>query len=184
MPPKRLYRGGQPVQPRSVKQIFEENPAWEGSLPAGYGKWVEPQSFSFPINYKLTHALANMKKLIAKHKDSVIRFTNLDYDRIENVTYLYEFDRAVQCETWGYPTEDAYYRDASTSDAVMAIRVPYFAISAADDPIAVDEAVPYEEIKQNPYTVLCSTSLGGHLSWFEIGGGRWHAKPVCGNFCC
>ncbi len=23
------------------------------------------------------------------------------------------------------------------------------------------------------------TSLGGHLSWFEPGGGRWHAKPVC-----
>jgi hypothetical protein len=60
----------------------------------------------------------------------------------------------------------------------MAIRVPFFAISAADDPIAVDEAVPYEEIKQNPYAVLCSTSLGGHLSWFEIGGGRWHAKPI------
>ncbi|KAB5575675.1 hypothetical protein GE09DRAFT_600184 [Coniochaeta sp. 2T2.1] len=33
-------------------------------------------------------------------------------------------------------------------------------------------------MKQNPYTVLCSTSLGGHLSWFEIGGGRWHAKPI------
>jgi len=80
----------------------------------------------------------------------------------------------------------------------MAIRIPFFAISAADDPvraawnlhlrhvqslrteqIAVDEAVPKEEFKQNPYTVLCSTSLGGHLSWFEIGGGRWHAKPVC-----
>jgi predicted alpha/beta-fold hydrolase len=33
---------------------------------------------------------------------------------------------------------------------------------------------------QNPYTVLVTTSLGGHLSWFEGGGegDRWHAKPV------
>lgn len=45
--------------------------------------------------------------------------------------------------------------------------------------IAVDEAVPYEEIKQNPYVVMCSTSTGGHLSWFEIGGTRWFSKPVC-----
>jgi uncharacterized protein len=44
--------------------------------------------------------------------------------------------------------------------------------------IAVDEAVPYEEFKQNPYTVHCSTSLGGHLAWFEIGGSRWFSKPV------
>jgi predicted alpha/beta-fold hydrolase len=47
--------------------------------------------------------------------------------------------------------------------------------------IAVDEAVPYEEIKQNPYVVMCSTSTGGHLSWFEVGGTRWFSKPVC--FC-
>jgi len=47
--------------------------------------------------------------------------------------------------------------------------------------IAVHEAVPYEECKQNPHTVICTTSLGGHLSWFQLGGGRWHAHPV-GNF--
>ncbi|KAH8908868.1 AB-hydrolase YheT [Coniochaeta sp. PMI_546] len=120
----------------------------------------------------------NMNKLINSHKESILKHTNLDWDHINNVTYLYEFDRAVQTVTWGYPTEDAYYRDASCADAVMAIRIPFFAISAADDPIAVDEAVPKEEIKQNPYTVLCSSSLGGHLSWFEFGGGRWHAKPI------
>ena len=34
------------------------------------------------------------------------------------------------------------------------------------------------EVEQTPYAVLCTTSLGGHLSWFETGGGRWHAKPV------
>ena len=44
--------------------------------------------------------------------------------------------------------------------------------------IAVGEAVPYLEFTRNPYTVLCSTSLGGHLSWFESGGGRWFAKAV------
>lgn len=44
--------------------------------------------------------------------------------------------------------------------------------------IAVYDAIPFQEFAQNPYTVLVTTSLGGHLSWFEIGGGRWHARPV------
>jgi len=42
----------------------------------------------------------------------------------------------------------------------------------------VDAAIPYQEFKSNPYTVLCTTSLGGHLGWFENNGGRWFAKPV------
>ncbi|KAM0598340.1 hypothetical protein ACHAP1_002549 [Verticillium nonalfalfae] len=120
----------------------------------------------------------NMRNLIVGHKDSLSKFTDLDYERIEKATYIYEFDREVQCASWGYPTEDAYYRDASSCDAVVAIKIPFLAVHATDDPIAVNEAVPYQEFKTNPYTVLCTTSLGGHLSWFEMGGGRWHAKPV------
>ena len=38
-------------------------------------------------------------------------------------------------KSWGYPTEDAYYRDASSSDSVLAIRIPFLAIAAADDPV-------------------------------------------------
>ena len=39
-------------------------------------------------------------------------------------------------------------------------------------------ALPWEEIRQNPYTVMLTTVTGGHLSWFEVGGTRWFAKPV------
>jgi uncharacterized protein len=85
----------------------------------------------------LTFNAASMRELIARHKDAIIKYTNLDFDRIQNITYLYEFDREVQCATWGYPTEDAYYRDASSSDAVLAIRIPFLAISAKDDPVSV-----------------------------------------------
>lgn len=85
---------------------------------------------------------------------------------------------ATRCPLWGYPTEDAYYRDASSTDAVLAIRIPFLAIHAVDDPIAVDEAVPYAEFQANPHTAIVATSLGGHLCWFEIGGGRWFSRPV------
>jgi uncharacterized protein len=44
--------------------------------------------------------------------------------------------------------------------------------------IAAKEALPLQEFALNPFAVLCTTALGGHLSWFESGGGRWFAKPV------
>lgn len=44
--------------------------------------------------------------------------------------------RMFRCISWGYPTESAYYRDASSSDSVLAVRIPYLAIQAADDPVS------------------------------------------------
>lgn len=32
---------------------------------------------------------------------------------------------------------------------------------------------------QTPYGVMLTTSWGGHLGWFELGGARWFVKPVC-----
>ncbi|TVY60745.1 putative esterase [Lachnellula suecica] len=124
---------------------------------------------------------ANMKRLIELHHDEVAKNTKLDFEKIRKVQYLHEFDREVQGPTWGYPTEGAYYRDASSTDSLLAAKIPLFAINAEDDPIAVNEAIPYQEVQQTPYAVLCTTSLGGHLSWFEFGGHRWHARP-CVNF--
>ncbi|SZF04167.1 unnamed protein product [Blumeria hordei] len=120
----------------------------------------------------------NMKRLLELHYDFVSQNPKLDFEKIRKAVYLHEFDRLVQGPTWGYPTEGAYYRDASSTDALLAVKIPLFAINAVDDPIVTNEAIPYEEIKKNPYTVLCTTSLGGHLSWFEIGGFQWHARPT------
>lgn len=38
---------------------------------------------------------------------------------------------------WGYPTTGTYYRDTSCSDAVLAIKIPFLAINASDDPVGV-----------------------------------------------
>ncbi|KAI9878744.1 MAG: hypothetical protein M1830_010650 [Pleopsidium flavum] len=122
----------------------------------------------------------NMKKLFESHVEQISENPRIDVDRVRKITYLHEFDRELQGPTWGYPTEGAYYRDASSSDSLLAVRIPLFAIHAEDDPIAVKEAIPYEEFRQNPFAVLCTTTMGGHLSWFETGGGRWFAKPATG----
>lgn len=60
----------------------------------------------------------------------------------------------------------------------MGVRIPLLAFHALDDPVVCDEVLPYEEVKVTPYVVLCTTSMGGHLGWFETGGSRWFVKPV------
>lgn len=144
MPPEECHCRWKPIQPRCYQQSFAENSPGE-TLPAGYGKYVQSGS-SAVLNENIAditchYFTANMKKLVANHKETVLKYTKLDYDRIQNITYLNEFDREVQTVTWGYPTEDAYYRDASSSDAVLGIRIPFMALSAADDPVRISHFV-------------------------------------------
>lgn len=77
-----------------------------------------------------------MKKLAETHRAEIEKFTDLDMNSLTKLTHLYEFDRAVQCAAWGYPTEGAYYRDASSVDSALAIRIPYLAINSTDDPVS------------------------------------------------
>jgi predicted alpha/beta-fold hydrolase len=80
---------------------------------------------------------ASMKRLIELHHDEVSKNPKLDFDEIRKAKYLHEFDRAVQVPSWGFPTEGAYYRDASSVDSILACRVPIFAINAKDDPVTI-----------------------------------------------
>ncbi|KAF2746731.1 medium-chain fatty acid ethyl ester synthase/esterase 1 [Sporormia fimetaria CBS 119925] len=120
----------------------------------------------------------NLKRLYGLHKDQMLKNPALKDEDIMACKYIHDFDRVVQCPTWGYPTEGAYYRDATSVDALTAIRIPFLGISAEDDPISAVEAIPYAEFKANPYAVLVTTNWGGHLSWFQLGGKRWFATAV------
>ncbi|RAQ53038.1 alpha/beta hydrolase domain containing protein 1 [Aspergillus flavus] len=125
---------------------------------------------------------SNMKRLFEHHVDEVSKNPRVDIDAVRSTKYLHEFDRALQCASWGYPTEGAYYRDASSVDSLLAIKIPFFAVQAEDDPIATVKALPFQEIGQTPYGVMMTTSWGGHLGWFELGGSRWFVKPVTNFF--
>ncbi|KAH7089803.1 medium-chain fatty acid ethyl ester synthase/esteras-like protein 1 [Paraphoma chrysanthemicola] len=120
----------------------------------------------------------NMKGLFEQHKDQILKNEAIDVDKVRGSRYLFEFDRYIQAPTWGYPTEGAYYRDAQSVDALLAVRIPFLGINAEDDPISSKAAIPFEEFKQNPYAVLCTTNWGGHLGHFQLGGGRWFATAA------
>ncbi|KAL1615816.1 hypothetical protein SLS56_011682 [Neofusicoccum ribis] len=118
-----------------------------------------------------------MKEIVQRHAEMILRNRKIAAAAVKKIRYFFDFDR-----------------DASSVDAVLAVRVPLFALNAEDDPvrrpytvsvlladkivkISHYEALPYEEFQNNPYTVLCTTSCGGHLGWYESGDQRWFAKP-------
>jgi predicted alpha/beta-fold hydrolase len=117
----------------------------------------------------------NLMKLFERHREQILQNEGIDLEALLKSKYLHEFDRYVQCPTWGYPTEGAYYRDSQSVDALLAVRIPFLGINAEDDPISSKAGIPYEEIRQNPHTLLCTTDWGGHLGSFQLGGGRWFA---------
>jgi len=79
----------------------------------------------------------NMKALVKKHEAMISENPRFDMENLQRCRYLHQFDRAIQCPAWGYPTEGAYYRDASSIDSLAAIRIPFFAINAIDDPVSL-----------------------------------------------
>jgi len=102
----------------------------------------------------------------------------VDAELVRKSKYIWEFDRDLTARVYGYATVGAYYRDASSVDRLLGIRIPTFIVHAKDDPVAMKDAIPYDEVKSNPYAFMVQTSHGGHLSWFEMNGQRWFARTV------
>ncbi|KAH7882559.1 AB-hydrolase YheT [Phlebopus sp. FC_14] len=81
---------------------------------------------------------------------------------------------------WPFESATEYYRYASSHKVLGSVRVPFLAISSADDAV----------VRENPkdgggsqWVVLATTSHGGHCSWLESDGGwftvrRWVARPA------
>lgn len=84
-------------------------------------------------------------------------------------------ERLGACNSDPIPCDSGRRRPCESPAGVQSLRE----LIIDSTQIAVEKAIPYEEFKKNPHTVCLTTSLGGHLAFFEMGGGRWHAKPVC-----
>jgi predicted alpha/beta-fold hydrolase len=88
----------------------------------------------------------NMKKLFEQHREQILQNEGISEEKVRACKYLFEFDRYIQCPTWGYPTEGAYYRDAQSVDALCGVRVPFLGINAEDDPVCFHSIFNYLEL--------------------------------------
>ncbi|GJP54053.1 hypothetical protein CLOM_g13169 [Closterium sp. NIES-68] len=88
-----------------------------------------------------------------------------DIELVARAKTVRDFDVGLTRVSFGYPSVDAYYYDASSCRSIPNVRLPLLCVQALDDPIAPADGIPYSEIEENPFTMLVGTSHGGHLGW-------------------
>ncbi|KAF3994083.1 hypothetical protein FT663_00103 [Candidozyma haemuli var. vulneris] len=126
----------------------------------------------------------NLLRLLNMHSSA----ENLEFDEIvENYKknpesfegkLLVDFDNAFTSKMFGFNCASEYYRHASPDQRLLNVRVPTLIVSSHDDPVVGDKSLPYPEVSLNPYTFMVTTSVGGHLGWFNLQLNRWYPDPI------
>ncbi|ANZ74855.1 BA75_03233T0 [Komagataella pastoris] len=126
----------------------------------------------------MTQSLMN---LVDRH-DDILRASDLysqNRERYhEGIKLLYDFDNRYTAPLFKFNTAYEYYRVGSSVNRLPAVRTPLLIINALDDPIVGSEALPFQECRCNPFTLMLTTSLGGHLAWFQSPTKRWYVRPL------
>lgn len=106
-----------------------------------------------------------------------------------NIKSIHDFDQYFTAPYFGFHSAKDYYRNASSVIRLMNIRTPTLILNALDDPIVHKDCIPYREAFLNPYLVLSTTSLGGHIGWFTARGAggrneghRWFPEVIARYF--
>lgn len=123
----------------------------------------------------------NLKKVLLDNADAFKNSNVIDLKTVRSdVVRMRQFDDQVTRKVYGYETVSQYYRAASSANRILAIKRPFLCLNAQDDPIAVDEILPRDEVRANPYGLMATTAHGGHLGWFEgmSNPTRWCTKPL------
>lgn len=131
----------------------------------------------------------NLKKILVRHLDAIHQFPDtrlaqalppvLEQSRLTGIG----FDTLISMRFGGssppFPFSDvqAYYAHTSSHEKIDAIRIPFLAFNAGDDPIAPWAPQGYDH---NEWFTLVVTCGGGHLGWFQSGGrtDRWPKRPA------
>ncbi|KAF9906492.1 hypothetical protein BX616_000713 [Lobosporangium transversale] len=121
----------------------------------------------------------NLKRIFFKHA-KMFENTDIDIEDVRRGVTIRDFDDRVTRKIFKYRTVHEYYRMASCCQRILDIKRPFLCLSALDDPIAIAECIPRDEIKGNPFGLLVTTARGGHLGWFEgfFSQDRWCTKPL------
>lgn len=124
----------------------------------------------------------NLLRLAKNHHKKLEGQPTFDYEKRHDVTNIAEFDDAFTAPMFGFDTAKDYYRNASSVHRLMNIRTPTLLLNALDDPVVHKDCIPYKEAYKNPYIILTTTTLGGHLGWTQPGQNNFWAPKAISKF--
>jgi predicted alpha/beta-fold hydrolase len=151
---------------------------WDLSV-SGYGlhnTWMGRRVYSPAMTKNLLRLIKNHKDVLEEHPIFV------KAQKKPTPKLIYEFDDIYTAPFFGFDSAHDYYRLASSIHRLTAVRTPTLILNSLDDPVVSGQGIPYSEVKNNPYTIMATTDVGGHLGWFQPGGNRWFPSVVAEFF--
>lgn len=95
---------------------------------------------------------------------------------------LKEFDFKVYCKIYGIETFEAFWERNDPMRDVDDIAVPVLCINSLDDPVSVQEDIPFELFQFYPNLLLVTVTRGGHCAFHEnVKGDSW-ANNIAINY--
>ncbi|KAJ2785740.1 hypothetical protein GGI15_001800, partial [Coemansia interrupta] len=88
---------------------------------------------------------------------------NIDHEKVRNAKRLWELEEQLLVKIGGYKDLNDYYVNASCTNYVDKIDIPYLAINSLDDRITPPHGIPMDKFKDNPNMALALVPHGGHL---------------------
>lgn len=108
-----------------------------------------------------------MKQQVLRNRDMFEG--KVDFEKLERVKTLKEFDMHFSCRVYGFSTPEEYWREHSSIHSIKHTKIPLLLVNAADDPLVCRSVLRtirnVHREKNNIIAVICSN--GGHLGFVE-----------------
>ncbi|CCG83271.1 putative Alpha/beta fold family hydrolase [Taphrina deformans PYCC 5710] len=114
-----------------------------------------------------------LQRLFKRHSQFLAQHEGVVVSDVMKARNLREFDDAFTAKAFGFESAMHYYRAASSARTVSAIRTNTILLNAQDDPMALNEVLPYEQVSHNNHLCLLATKNGGHIGWYGVDDQRW-----------
>lgn len=109
--------------------------------------------------------VGRLRRLIEARRGRMEPF--VDFDRLQRVRTVREFDEVVTAPLSGYRDAFDYYRDAGAAPCLDKVRVPTLILHSRDDPFLPWQPLVSPRVTGNTFLNLWLTDRGGHVAFIE-----------------
>ena len=120
-----------------------------------------------------TKLASSLRKIFSKHIALFRDDRTIDMDLATRAQTVRDFDEAITAPSFGHKNADAYYANSCSANVIHKVDTRLLCIQAANDPISLEAAIPFDDIEENPRTDLILTEGGGHIGWLCSESGGW-----------
>ncbi|XP_076364638.1 protein ABHD15-like [Tachypleus tridentatus] len=121
---------------------------------------------SMPQPYEILGLLAS-KRLVACHGEGLKK--TVDVQQALSCHKLADLERHVYWKMAGCDNSEQYWEKNAPLRDADDISTPVLCITSQDDPLVVDDAIPYDVFQVYPQMLLVTTNYGGHCGFLEWG---------------